>query len=71
MYNIGLAEDATCRFGQEKEETPIHILGHCVGLAITRFLVLGVENSKASCYIKEPLSTMIGLIRREKLEITF
>lgn len=46
MCDIGLIEDAIYRFCQEEVETPIYILFHYVDLAITRFLIVGLENSK-------------------------
>lgn len=44
---------------------PVHILRNCVGLAKTRFLVLGLENPRANCYIEKFLK-MVGPIKSGK-----
>lgn len=71
MYNIELAEDVTCKFCQDEEETPAHVIFYCDSLARTSFLLLGLEYFRANNYIKEPLSKVIGLIKRAKLESPF
>ena len=38
MKNLGLEEDALCRFCQEEEEMAIHVLCHCDGLTKVRLL---------------------------------
>lgn len=45
--NIDLAEDVSCKFCKEEEETTVYMLCYCEGLTRTRFLVLGVEKSTA------------------------
>lgn len=68
---LQFTKDATWRFRQEEEETPVHILYYCAGLPRIRFLVMGLENRTANCYINEPLSKMVSLINRAKLESVF
>ena len=41
--NLGLEEDALCRFCQEEEETAIQVLCHCDGLTKVRLPQLGHE----------------------------
>lgn len=55
IHNICLAEDYICRFCQDEEETPVHVLCQCDGLARASFLALDLENLRANDYIKEAL----------------
>ncbi|KAJ8919261.1 hypothetical protein NQ315_003844 [Exocentrus adspersus] len=68
MSLMGLAEEATCRFCSEEEETAVHVLCQCEGLARLRFLILGEENPSASSYTKAPLSRLWSLIQRTQLD---
>ena len=68
MSLMGLAEDATCRFCQEEEETSVHVLCHCEGLARLRFQLLGEEKPRANSYTKEPLSKLWSLLVRTELD---
>ncbi|KAJ8911477.1 hypothetical protein NQ315_010848 [Exocentrus adspersus] len=68
MSLMVLAEEATCRFCSEEEETAVHVLCQCEGLARLRFLILGEENPSASSYTKAPLSRLWSLIQRTQLD---
>ncbi|KAJ8919400.1 hypothetical protein NQ315_016493 [Exocentrus adspersus] len=68
MSLMGLAEEATCRFCSEEEETAVHVLCQCEGLARLRFLILGEENPSASSYTEAPLSRLWSLMQRTQLD---
>ncbi|KAJ8921211.1 hypothetical protein NQ315_013683 [Exocentrus adspersus] len=68
MSLMGLAEEATCRFCSEEEETAVHVLCQCEGLAKLRFLILGEENPSASSYTEAPLSRLWSLMQRTQLD---
>lgn len=68
MSIMTLTEEAECRFCQEEEETPEHILCQCEGLARARFTQLGEEKPSADRYVKEPLSKLINLIKKIGLD---
>ncbi|KAJ8916729.1 hypothetical protein NQ315_013933 [Exocentrus adspersus] len=71
MSLMGLAEEATCRFCSEEEETAVHVLCQCEGLARLRFLILGEENPSASSYTEAPLSRLWSLMQRTQLDRGF
>ncbi|KAJ8914517.1 hypothetical protein NQ315_002790 [Exocentrus adspersus] len=68
MSLMGLAEEATCRFCSEEEETAVHVLCQCEGLARLRFLILGEENPSARSYTEAPLSRLWSLMQRTQLD---
>ncbi|KAJ8911521.1 hypothetical protein NQ315_000555 [Exocentrus adspersus] len=68
MSLMGLAEEATCRFCSEEEETSVHVLCQCEDLARLRFLILGEENPSASSYTEAPLSRLWSLMQRTQLD---
>ena len=48
MNNLGMEEDALCRFCQEEEETATDVLCHCDGLTKVGLLQLGCEKGTLS-----------------------
>ena len=68
MSTIGLTDEALCRICRTEEETSIHVLCQCEGLARLRFSQVGLEYPSAESYTKRPLTELLRLIKGAKLE---
>ncbi|KAK9499414.1 hypothetical protein O3M35_002456 [Rhynocoris fuscipes] len=67
MYNMRLADDDLCRFCLEEEETAVHVLCQCEGLARLRLRIMGDPYPSPCSFMEEPLSRLKAFINESGL----
>ncbi|XP_055850655.1 uncharacterized protein LOC129915201 [Episyrphus balteatus] len=68
LNNIGLADSATCRFCNNNEETPEHILGNCEALMHNRHRYLGQHQVTSNDLPSIEILQLIKYLKSIKLE---
>ncbi|KAK9500637.1 hypothetical protein O3M35_001867 [Rhynocoris fuscipes] len=56
MCNLRIIEDDICRFCHEEEESAVHILCHCYGLAELRFRIFEEAYFQTSSLTEDALA---------------
>ncbi|KAK9501976.1 hypothetical protein O3M35_012594 [Rhynocoris fuscipes] len=67
MHNRLLADDDLCRFCLEEEETTVHVLCQCEGLARLRLRIMGEPYPSPCSFMEEPLSRLKAFINESGL----
>ncbi|KAK9499943.1 hypothetical protein O3M35_002877 [Rhynocoris fuscipes] len=62
MRNLRIVEDDLCRYCLEEEESAVHILCHCEGLARLRFRIFGEAYPQPTSLTEGSLARLKGFI---------
>ncbi|KAK9512815.1 hypothetical protein O3M35_001148 [Rhynocoris fuscipes] len=66
-YNMLLADDDLCRFCLDEEETAVHFLCQCEGLARLRHRIMGEPYTSPCSLMEKPLSRLKTVINESGL----
>ena len=68
MMMIGLSDTDECRFCEEEEETPIHLVTKCFAIASLRIECFGQETCRSEELASLKSSQLLDSIRSLELE---